>query len=57
MASKQLLATASIIRAYNVAANLPEIPDHKRQAIESKLSKMMDEIENMLSITLDWSES
>ena len=57
MASKQLLATASIIGAYNVAANLPEIPDHKRQAIESKLSKMMDEIENMLSITLDWSES
>ena len=57
MASKHLLATASIIGAHNVAANLPELSNQKRQTIESKLSEMMDEIQNMLSITLDWSES
>ena len=57
MASKHLLATASIIGAYNVAANLPEISNQNRKSIESKLSMMMDEIENMLSITLEWSES
>ena len=57
MASKHLLATASIIGAHNVAANLPELSNQKRQDIEPKLSEMMDEIQNMLSITLDWSES
>ena len=57
MASKHLLATASIIGAHNVAANLPELSNQKRQTIESKLSEMMNEIQNMLSITLDWSES
>jgi formiminotetrahydrofolate cyclodeaminase len=57
MASKHLLATASVIGAYNVAANLPEISNQKRLSIKSKLSTMMEEIENMLSITLDWSES
>ena len=57
MASKHLLATASIIGADNVTANLPEISDGKRKAFKSKLSELMGEIENALSITLDWSES
>ena len=56
MVSKHLLATASIIGAYNVTANLPEIPEDKRMIIQSNLTVKMKEIENMLSITLDWSE-
>tara|TARA_B100001113_G_scaffold316878_1_gene283931 strand:- start:4338 stop:4928 length:591 start_codon:yes stop_codon:yes gene_type:complete len=55
MSSKHLLATSAIIGAYNVKANLPEISDLDRHAIASKLYDMMNEIENMLSITLDWS--
>ena len=56
MGSKHLLATASIMGAQNVAANLPEISEDKRKIIESNLTVKMREIENMLSITLDWSE-
>ena len=55
MASKHLLATASIIGAHNVAANLPEIFEDRRKIIESNLTVKMEEIENTLSITLDWS--
>ena len=56
MGSKHLLATASIMGAQNVAANLPEISVDKRKFIESNLTVKMREIENMLSITLDWRE-